>query len=141
VNTSVLYVARYPWSFRLVALGGIVIFAILRPNITVTWRNEGWFFGVGLLVAYLFVVLGFLEAFVRQTWLTNGGFRQRSMFGRTRFVPYDQIQELVIERDEALIVKYQNNRRLKIHAKEGNPETIIERARKFLDPHTVVTMS
>jgi len=79
--------------------------------------------------------------FVRQTWLTDTGIHQRSMFGQTKFVPYGEIHELVIERDEALLVKYQNNRSLKVHAKEGDPEAMIEAMRRFLDPETrVVTV-
>jgi hypothetical protein len=46
------------------------------------------------------------------SWLTERGIHQRSMFGQTRFVPYAQVQELVIERDEALVVKYQGKSRL-----------------------------
>lgn len=63
------------------------------------------------------------------------------MFGQTRFVRYGQIQELVIERDEALLVKYQGNRSLKVYAKECDPEIVIEAMRQFLDPEIrVVTV-
>lgn len=65
------------------------------------------------------------------------------MFGFTRFIPYDQIQELVlvIQRGEALILKSKNSQTLKVHAKEGDPEAIIEAIRQYLDPEIrVVTV-
>jgi len=140
-SSAVLYVARYKWPFRLVAVGFATLLAVLRPSVSEMWKESGWFFGIAVVIAYLFSVLGLLETFVRQTWLTEKGIFQRSMFGRTKFVPYGHVQELVIERDEALLVKYQDNRRLKVHAKEGNPEAIIEAARRFLDPNIrVVTV-
>ena len=129
-----LYVARYKWPFRLVAVGFAALLAVLRPNIAETWKMDGWFFGVGAVLAYGFAVSGLLEMFVRQTWLTEKGIFQRSMFCVTKFVPYGHVQELVIERGEALVVKYENNRRLKVHAKEGNPEVIIKAVRPFLNP-------
>lgn len=131
---EVLYVARYRWPFRMVAVLFAALFVFLRPSVTKMWEDSGWFIGLAVLVAYLFAVLGLLETFVRQTWLTSTGIHQRSMFGQTRFVPYGQIQELVIKRDEALLVKYQNNRSVKVHAKEGDPEAIIDAARPFLNP-------
>jgi uncharacterized membrane protein YobD (UPF0266 family) len=140
-SAGLLYVARYKWPFRLVAIGFAALLAVLRPSVSGMWKESGWFFGVAVVIAYVFAISGLLETFVRQTWLTDTGIHQRSMFGQTRFVPYAQIQELVIERDEALVVKYQNRRRLKVHAKEGNPEAIIEAARPFLNPEIrVVTV-
>lgn len=106
-----------------------------------TWREDGWFFGLGVIVVYAFAFLGLLDVFVRRTWLTDAGMFQRSMFGATKFAPYGQIQELLIKRDEALIVKYRGDRSLKIHAKEGDPEAVIEAMRQFLDPEIrVVTV-
>lgn len=140
-SSGVLYVARYKWPFRLVAIGLAVLLALLRPSVSDIWRSSGWFFGGGLIFLYGLTVLFVLEVFVRRTWLTDAGIFQRSMFGRTRFVPYGQIQELLIQRDEALIVKYQGEQRLKVHAKEGDPEAIIEVARRYLDPNLrVVTV-
>ena len=69
---------------------------------------------------------------MRRTWLTDQGIFQRSMFGRTRFVPYGQIQELLIQRDEALVVNYQGEQPLKVHAMEGNAAAIIETMKPFL---------
>jgi uncharacterized membrane protein YobD (UPF0266 family) len=131
---SVVYVARYKWPFRVMAVVLGVIIVWLRPSISETWQSSGWFFGVGLVFLYGLAVAFLLETFVRQTWLTDKGIHQRSMFGQTRFIPYAEVQELLIERDEALVVKYQNSRRLKVHAKEGHPEAIIEAMRGFLDP-------
>jgi len=140
-TSAVLYVARYKWPFRLVAVAAVVLLAILRPSVSGMWRESGWFFGVATVVAYGVVAGAVLETFVRQTWLTEQGIHQRSMFGQVRFVPYGQVQELVIEPDEALVVKCQNGRRLKVHAKEGHPEAIIEAMRRFLDPEIrVVTV-
>ncbi len=122
-----------------IGLGGLLAF--LRPSVLEIWQSSGWFFGVGLVVVYGLAVLALLETFVRQTWVTNTGIHQRSLFGQTKFVPYGQVQELVIERDEALVVKYRDNRRLKVYAKEGDPEAIIEATRRFLDPNIrVVTV-
>lgn len=138
---GVVYVARYKWPFRVmaVALGALIVW--LRPNISETWQSSGWFFGVGLVFLYGLAAASLLETFVRQTWLTDTGIHQRSMFGQVRFVPYSQVQELVIEPDEALLVKCRNGRRLKVHAKEGHPEAIIEAMRRFLDPEIrVVTV-
>jgi hypothetical protein len=138
---GVLHVARYKWPFRFAAIGLAVLLALLRPSVLDIWRSSGWFFGGGLIFLYGLAVLFLLEVFVRQTWLTDIGIHQRSMFGQTRFVPYGQVQELVIERDEALLVKYQSNRSLKVHAKEGDPEAMIEAMRQFLDPEIrVVTI-
>lgn len=133
-SSSVLYIARYKWPFRLIAMGLAALLGFLRPSVSEMWRSSGWFFGVGVVFVYVLSMLGLLETFLRQTWFTETGIRQRSLFGRTRFVPYGQVQELVIERDEALVVKYRDNQRLKVHAKEGDPEAIIEVARPFLDP-------
>ena len=133
-SSAVLYVARYKWPFRLVAVAGAVLLAVLRPSVAEMWRDSGWFFGIAAVVAYIVVAGSLLETFVRQTWLTDTGIHQRSMFGQIRFIPYAEVQELLIERDEALVVKYRNNRRLKVHAKEGHPEAIIEAMRRFLDP-------
>lgn len=138
---NVVYVARYKWPFRLMAVGLAALLGWLRPSVSEIWQSSGWFFGIGLVFLYGLAVLFLLEMFIRQTWLTERGIHQRSMFGQTRFVPYAQVQELVIERDEALVVKYQDNRRLKVHAKEGHPEAIVEAARRFLDPEIrVVTV-
>jgi hypothetical protein len=134
-SSAILYVARYKWPFRLMAVGLAVLVALLRPSVSEIWQSSGWFFGVGVVFLYALSLLFVLETFVRQTWLTNTGIHQRSLFGKTRFVPYGHVQELVIERDEALIVKYQGDGRLKVHAKEGDPEAIIEAARSFLDPN------
>ncbi|MBE7542344.1 MAG: hypothetical protein M9913_13255 [Bryobacteraceae bacterium] len=131
---GVVYVARYKWPFRLMAVALASLLVWLRPSVSETWQSSGWFFGVGLVFLYGLAASGLLETFVRQTWLTDTGIHQRSMFGQTRFIPYAEVQELLIERDEALVVKYQNNRRLKVHAKEGHPEAIIEAMRRFLDP-------
>ncbi len=140
-SSVVLYVARYKWPFRLVAVGFALLMAVLRPSVSELWRESGWFFGVAVVIAYVVAAGGVLETFVRQTWLTATGIHQRSMFGQMKFVPYGQVQELVIERDEALVVKYRENRRLKVHAKEGSPEAMIEAARRFLDPNIrVVTV-
>ncbi|HNY42360.1 MAG TPA: hypothetical protein PKJ41_18295 [Bryobacteraceae bacterium] len=140
-SSGVLHVARYKWPFRFAAIGLAVLLALLRPSVPEIWRSRGWFFGGGLIFLYGLAVLFLLEVFVRQTWLTDTGIHQRSMFGQTKFVPYGEIHELVIERDEALLVKYQNNRSLKVHAKEGDPEAMIEAMRRFLDPETrVVTV-
>ena len=133
-SSAVLYVARYKWPFRLVAVGFAMLMAVLRPSAPQMWRESGWLIGVAVVTAYVFALGGMLETFVRQTWLTDMGIHQRSMFGQTRFIPYAEVQELLIERDESLVVKYQNNRRLKVHAKEGHPEAIIEAMRRFLDP-------
>lgn len=138
---AVLYVARYKWPFRLIAVGFAALLAVLRPSVSETWRESGWFFGIAVIVAYGFAVSGLLEMFVRQTWLTEDGIFQRSMFGATRFISYDQVHELVIHREEALVVKCRDNRRIKVHAKEGDPEAIIEAMRRFLNPETrVVTI-
>lgn len=140
-SSAVLYVARYKWPFRLIAVAGVVLLAVLRPSVSEMWRESGWFFGVATVVAYVVVAGALLETFVRQTWLTEHGIHQRSMFGAVKFVPYGHVQELVIERDEALIVKYESGRRLKVHAKEGAPDAIIEAARPFLNPEIrVVTI-
>lgn len=140
-SSVVLYVARYKWPFRLVAVGFALLMAVLRPGVPEIWRESGWFFGVAVVIAYVIAIGGVLETFVRQTWLTATGIHQRSMFGQMKFVPYGQVQELVIERDEALVVKYRDNRRLKVHAKEGAPDAIIEAARPFLNPEIrVVTI-
>lgn len=140
-SSGILHVARYKWPFRLAAVGLALILALLRPSVPDIWRSSGWFFGGGLIFLYGLAVLFILEVFVRQTWLTGTGIHQRSMFGQTRFVPYGQIQELVIRRDDALLVKYQNSRSLKVHAKESDPEVVIEAMRQFLDPEIrVVTV-
>ncbi|MBI4905288.1 MAG: hypothetical protein HY820_16765 [Acidobacteria bacterium] len=140
-SCAVLFTARYKWPFRLVAVIGVVLLAILRPSVIGMWRESGWFFGGAVVVTYVVVVGAVMETFLRQTWLTNEGIHQRSMFGQVRFIPYGQVQELVIERDEALLVKYQNGRRLKVHAKEASPEAIIEAARPFLSPEIrVITL-
>lgn len=139
--SPVVYVARYPWLFRLIALVGVGMFAVLRPNVIETWQAEGWFFGLGLMAVYLLIALAVLETFVRRTTFTNAGVHQRSMFGFTRFIAYSHIRELTIRRGEALILKSENGRSVKIHAKEGDPEVIIEAMRPFLDPETrVVTV-
>ena len=138
-SSGVLHVARYKWPFRFAAIG-LALLRLLRPSVSDIWRSNGWFFGGPLIFLYGLAVLFLLEAFVRQTWLTDIGIHQRSMFGHTRFVPYGQIQGLVIERDEALLVNFQNNRSLKVHAKEGDPEAIIEAMRQFLDPEIRVVM-
>jgi uncharacterized membrane protein YobD (UPF0266 family) len=105
------------------------------------WQDSGWFVGLSVLLAYVFAFLGLLETFVRQTWLTDDGIHQRSMFGQTRFIPYATVQELVIKQDESLVVKPQDSRSLKVHAKEGNPDAIIDVMRRFLDPEVrVVTV-
>lgn len=140
-SAAVLYTARYMWPFRLVAVGLALLMAVLRPSVPEMWRESGWFFGVAVVIAYVVAVGAVLETFVRQTWLTERGIHQRSMFGQTTFVPYAHVQELVIEGGDALVVKYQSNRRLKVHAKEGRPESIIEAMRRFLDPEVrVVTV-
>lgn len=138
---TVRYVARYKWPFRLIAVLFAALLAVIRPGFGAIWKEDGWLFGIGALIAYAFAVAGLLESFIRQTWLTSSGFYQRSMFGRTRFVPYADVAELVIHRDEALVVKCRNKQHLKVHAKEGEPEAIIEAARPFLDADTrVVTV-
>lgn len=82
--------------------------------------------------------MGLLETFVRRTWLMQTGTYQRSLFGATTFVSYGDVRELVIEGQEALIVKYGDGRRLKVYSLEGDPEAIIEAARSFLDPNLPV---
>ncbi|HET6260837.1 MAG TPA: hypothetical protein VFG99_01185, partial [Chloroflexia bacterium] len=106
-SSAVLYVARYKWPFRLVAVAAVVLLAILRPSVSEMWRESGWFFAASTVVAYAVVAGALLETFVRQTWLTEEGIHQRSMFGAVKFVPYPRVQELVIEGDEALIVRYE----------------------------------
>jgi hypothetical protein len=138
---DVVYVARYKWPFRLMAVGLAALLVWLRPGVPETWQSSGWFFGVGVIFLYGLAAAFLLETFVRQTWLTDTGIHQRSMFGQVRFVPYGEVQELIIEPDEALLVRCQNGRRLKVHAKEGHPEAIIEAMRRFLDPEIrVVTV-
>ncbi len=132
--TSVLYVARYKWPFRVIAVGLAMLLIVLRPGVRETWESSGWFFGVGLAFVYVIALLGLLETFLRQTWFTESGIHYRSLFGRTTFVAYTQVRELVIENDEALIIKYDNSRCLKVYAKEGDPEAIIEAMRRFLNP-------
>lgn len=140
-SSAVLYVARYKWPFRLVAVAGVALLALLRPSVPEMWRESGWFFGAATVVAYVVVVGALLETFVRQTWLTERGIHQRSLFGTTRFIPYDRVQELEVHREEALLVKCPDKRRIKIHAKEADPEAMIEAMRRFLDPEVrVVTV-
>ena len=116
------------------------MFAVLRPSV-VSVAIRGWYFGLGLVGVYLLAGLAILETFVRRTAFTEAGVYQRSMFGLTRFMAYQQIRELVVQRGEALVLKSKNNQSLKIHAKEGDPEAIIEAIRRFLDPEArVVTV-
>jgi hypothetical protein len=139
--SRIIYVARYGWAFRLVPLGLGVLVLFLSPSIPGIWRSGDWFLRVGLVIVYVMAVGSFLEVFVRQTLLTEAGIQQRSLLGTVRFVPYEKIQEFIIERGERLIVKYETNRRLKIYAKEGDPEAILEAASKYVDPNTrVVTV-
>ncbi len=117
------------------ALTLTALLALLHPSVVGIWQLSGWFFGVGAIFAYGLAVLFLLETFVRQTWITNTGIHQRSLLGQTRFIPHEQIKELVIERGEALVVKYRENLSIKVHAKESDPEEMIEMMRKFLDPN------
>jgi len=128
-SPAVLYVARYKRPFRLVAVASVVLLVVLRPSVSEMWRENGWFFGIGTVGAYVFVIGGFLESFVRKTWLTDRGIHQRSIFGQVRFVPYSQVQELIIEPDEALLIQCRNGSRLKIYAKESDPDATIEAMR------------
>jgi len=116
------------------AIAFAVLIAVLRPSVSEMWQESGWFFGMATVVAYVVGVGGVLETFVRQTWLTESGIHYRSPFGRTTFVAYKRVRELVIEPDEALVIQYDSNRRLKVYAKEGDPEIIIEAMRRFLNP-------
>lgn len=138
--SGLLYVARYRWPVRLVAVGLVVLLGVLRPSVSEIWRSSGWFFGGGLIFLYGLTAGFLLEVFVRQTWLTDKGIFQRSMFGKTKFVPYGQIEELLIQRDEALVVRYQGEQRLKVHAMEGNAEALINVARRYLDPNLRVVI-
>lgn len=85
-SPTVVYVARYPWPFRIITLAGAGMFAVLRPSIVGIWRSEGWYFGLGLMGVYLLVGLAVLETFVRRTAFTEASVHQRSMFGFTRFI-------------------------------------------------------
>jgi len=134
VRESAVYVARYHWPFRLTAVGLAALVGLLRQSVPAIWRSEGWFLGVGLIFIYILAGLFLLETFIRKTWFTESGIRQRSLFGRTRFISYRHVKELVIQSDEALVVKYGRNQCLKVHAKEGDPQAIIEAARPFLNP-------
>ena len=125
-TSGFLYVARYKWPLRLIAIGLALLLALLRPSVPEIWRSSGWFFGGGLIFLYGLAAAFLLEVFVRRTWLTNRGIFQRSMFGKTK------IQELLIQRDEALIVNCQGEQPLKVHAMEGNAEAIIEAMKPFL---------
>jgi hypothetical protein len=131
-TSGFLYVARYKWPLRLIAIGLAMLLALLRPSVPEIWHSSGWFFGGGLIFLYGLAAAFLLEVFVRRTWLTDQGIFQRSMFGKTRFVPYGQIQELLIQRDEALVVNYQGKQPLKVHAMEGDGEAIIEAMKPFL---------
>lgn len=132
-SSSVVYVARYPWAFRLVSVAGTALFAALHPSVPETWRSEGWYFGLGLACVYLLIAAAVLETFVRKTTFTGEGVYQRSMIGTTQRLAYSDVRELIIRRGEALVIKSER-RSLKIHAKEGSPEAIIEAARPYLNP-------
>ncbi len=132
-SSAVVYVARYPWLFRLFSVAGAILFATLRPSVAETWRSEGWFFGVGLTCVYVLIAAAVLETFVRKTTFTREGVYHRSMVGITQRLAYTDIRELIIRRGEALVIKSDRGS-LKIHAKEGSPEAIIEAARPYLNP-------
>jgi hypothetical protein len=141
-NTSdLLFVARYKWPLRVVAVGLAMLLVVLRPSVVEIWGASRWSFGGGLVFLYGLATAFLLEVFVRRTWLTDKGIFQRSMFGKTTFVPYGQIEEFLIQRHEALVVRYQGEQRLKVYAIEGNPKALIEVARRHLDPNLrVVTI-
>ena len=139
-RSRIIYVARYGPAFRLVPLGIGVLVLFLSPSVPSIWRSRDWFLGIGLVIVYVVGVGSFLEVFVRRTLLTEAGIQQRSLFGMVRFVPYEKIEEF-IKSGHALIVKYEPNRRIKIYAKEGDPEAILEVASKYVEPNTrVVTV-
>ena len=81
VSSTVLYVARYKWPFRLTALGFVVLLMWLLPEMPEILRSKGWLFGVGVAFTYVLAVMGLLETFVRRTWLMQTGIYQRSLFG------------------------------------------------------------
>lgn len=137
-SRKIIYTGRYGWFLRLVPWVTVGMILILLPSIPQIWRQD-WILGLGVCLAYLISGAALLETHMRKTIFTDSGIYQRTMFGAGRLILYAQVCELVIRRGESLIIKSQQGKSLKIHAKEGGPEDIVQTIEPFLSPETRVT--
>lgn len=132
-SANVLYIARYGWLWRILSIASTCIFAYFLPYIDQYWHSEGWIIGLGFIACCLMVTLVLGDIFIRKTVFTEAGIYQRSRFGSSRFFTYQQLQELIIEYEDALIIKNKNGQRIKVFEKEGNSEKIIKVIKPFLN--------
>jgi hypothetical protein len=137
--SGVVYVARYTWRGRVIPLVCVVALGAFVPRVAARWQSGEWLYVVGFGAIAFFVAMEFVSTFVCWTKFTDAGIWRRSEWGRDRFLPYGQVQEIEVVRGEYLRVRFDSGQHLEVAAKEGDPEATVEAMSEFLDTGVRVT--